>query len=92
MIPAPLTQCHQEEARKEAQANPRKLFEDNWVEWFTTFSKAACDEGLLQAVDLVLDRGMLDPDPESRPQTAQAARDVLVGALTVYEAAEGAGW
>eukprot|EP00752_Nemacystus_decipiens_P009157 g8179.t1 len=78
------------DARREAQANPRKLFEDNWVEWLTTFSRAACDEGLRQAVDLVLDRGMLDPDPESRPQTAEAAKKVLQEALAVYEAVEAA--
>eukprot|EP00903_Cladosiphon_okamuranus_P013560 g12631.t1 len=62
-----------EEARKEAQADPRKLFEDNWVDWLTTLSRAECDEGLRQAVEVVLDRGMLHPDPGSRPQTAGAA-------------------
>eukprot|EP00903_Cladosiphon_okamuranus_P011711 g11014.t1 len=80
-----------EEARKEAQADPRKLFEDNWVDWLTTLSRAECDEGLRQAVEVVLDRGMLHPDPRSRPQTAGAAKEVLLEALAVYEAAERAG-
>lgn len=81
----------QDEARKQAQANPRKLFEDNWVEWLTTLSKAACDEGIRQAIGVVLDWGMLNPDPESRPQTAEAAKEVLLEALDVYETEEGAG-
>ncbi|CAN0049251.1 unnamed protein product, partial [Hapterophycus canaliculatus] len=50
-------------ARQEAQGNPSKLFEDNWVEWLTTYSRAECDEGLRLAVGVVLDGGMLDPDP-----------------------------
>lgn len=58
------------------------------MEWLTTFSRAASDEGLRQAVEVVLNRGMLHPDPESRPQTAEAAQEVLLGALAVYEAAE----
>eukprot|EP00752_Nemacystus_decipiens_P009215 g8230.t2 len=79
------------DARREAQANPRKLFEDNWGEWLTTFSRAACDEGIRPAVEVVHDRGMLIPDPGSRPHAAGAAKLVLLDALTnVYDAAEGA--
>lgn len=77
---------HQDEARREAQASPLKLFEDNWVEWLTTLSKAASDEGLRLAVELVVDKGMLDPDPASRPTTTGAAKDVLLKSLAVYEA------
>lgn len=57
----------------------------------TTLSKAACDEGIRQAIGVVLDGGMLNPDPESRPQTAEAAKEVLLEALDVYETEEGAG-
>lgn len=30
--------------QRSAEANPRQLFEENWVGWLTTFSKARCDE------------------------------------------------
>lgn len=75
-------------ARKEAKAYPRRLFEDNWVQWLTTFSRAACDEGVVRAVEFVLGRGMLDPSPVSRPSTVEAAREVLMTSLAIYEAAE----
>ncbi|CAN0200622.1 unnamed protein product [Scytosiphon promiscuus] len=75
-------------ARREAQGNPHKLFEDNWVEWLTTYSRAECDEGLRLAVRVVLDGRMLHPDPKLRPQSVEAAREVVLEALAVYEAAE----
>ncbi|CAN0102571.1 unnamed protein product [Ectocarpus sp. 6 AP-2014] len=75
------------EARREAQAHPRRLFEDNWVEWLTTSSRAASDEGLRQVIAFVLDRGMIDPRPEARPQTVKAAKELLRQALAVYEVA-----
>lgn len=75
-------------ARKEAKANPHRLFEGNWVRWLTTFSRAACDEGIVQAVEIVLGRGMLSPRPASRPQTVNAAKEVLMASLAIYEAVE----
>ena len=77
----------QDDARKDAQANPRNLFEDSWVEWLTTLSRAECDAGVREAVELLLDRGMLDPNPEPRPPTVEAAKGVLLEALAVYEEA-----
>eukprot|EP00903_Cladosiphon_okamuranus_P011770 g11064.t1 len=59
-----------DDARNEAEANPHRLFEDNRVDWLTTFARAECDEGLRQEVEVVLVGGMLGPDPESRPLTA----------------------
>lgn len=58
------------------------------MEWLTTYSRADCDEGLRLAVGVVLDRGMLDPNPKLRPQTVEAAKDVVLEALAVYEAVE----
>ncbi|CBN74566.1 Possible rho or cAMP PK [Ectocarpus siliculosus] len=72
-------------ARREAQAHPRRLFEHNWVEWLTTSSRAASDEGLRQVIAFVLDRGMIDPRPEARPQTVEAAKELLRLALAIYE-------
>lgn len=74
-------------ARREAQAHPRRLFEHNWVEWLTTSSRAASDEGLRQVIAFVLDRGMIDPRPEARPQTVEAAKELLRQALAIYEVA-----
>ncbi|CAN0136775.1 unnamed protein product, partial [Ectocarpus sp. 12 AP-2014] len=74
-------------ARRDAQAHPRKLFEHNWVEWLTTSSRAASDEGLRQVIAFVLDRGMIDPRPEARPQTVETAKELLRQALAIYEVA-----
>lgn len=69
-------------ASKQAEANPRKLFEDNWVQWLTTFSRTAYYEGVVKAVEFVLDRRMLGPSPTSWPRTVEAAKQVdLLGSL-----------
>lgn len=39
----------------------------------------------MKAVQFVLERGMLDPIPEKRPQTVDEARALLREALRLYE-------
>ncbi|CAM9785797.1 unnamed protein product [Ectocarpus fasciculatus] len=41
-------------------------------------------------VAFVLDRGMIDPRPEARPQTVEAAKGLLRQALAIYEVAAAA--
>lgn len=73
-------------ASDEAKTNPSRLFEgDDWVDWLPGPSRADCKEGLRLAVEFVLRKGVFHPDPESRPQTVEAARDVLAKAVAIYE-------
>lgn len=73
-------------ASGEAKADPSRLFEgDDWVDWLPGPSRADCKQGVKRAVDFVLGKGVFHPDPESRPQTIEAARGVLAGAVAIYE-------
>ncbi|CAM9885615.1 unnamed protein product [Pylaiella littoralis] len=76
---------HQVMARQEAEANLHQLFEEYWVQWLSTFPRAACDEGVVKAVEFVLGRGMLDRSLASRPPTVEAAQEVLMASLIIYE-------
>eukprot|EP00903_Cladosiphon_okamuranus_P020846 g19145.t1 len=79
-------ELREEMASGEAKANPSRLFEgDDWVEWLPGPSRADCKQGVRLAVDLVLKKGGLDPYPESRPQSVDAARGVLAEAVALYE-------
>lgn len=73
-------------ASNEAKADPSRLFEgDDWVDWLPGPSRADCKQGVRLAVEFVLGEGVFHPDPESRPQTVEAARDVLTRAVAIYE-------
>lgn len=55
------------------------------MEWLPASTRAPCNEGLLKGIQFVLHAGMLDPDPEARPQTVEAAKALLQEALGIYE-------
>lgn len=73
-------------ASGEAKADPSRLFEgDDWVEWLPGPSRADCKQGVELAVNFVVGKGVLHPDPESRPPDVEAARGVLTEAVALYE-------
>lgn len=55
------------------------------MEWLPASSRAPCKNGLLEVIQLVLNAGMLHPDPKTRPQTVEAARGFLEEALKIYK-------
>eukprot|EP00903_Cladosiphon_okamuranus_P012517 g11721.t1 len=75
-------------AAEEAKCNPSRLFWGDWLEWLPASTRAPCDKGLLEAITFVVNAGMLDPTPEARPQTVEAARGLLQEALRIYELCE----
>lgn len=58
------------------------------MEWLPAPTMAPCIKGLVKAIQCVLIAGMLDPVPETRPQTVEAAREFLQEALRAYELLE----
>lgn len=80
----------QDAAAAEAKSEPDLVFAEKWLEWLPASTRAPCKEGLLKAIQFVLNTGMLDPDPEARPQTVKAARGALQQALGFYELHEAA--
>lgn len=54
------------------------------MEWLPGSTRAPCDEGLRKAVEFVIGNGMLAANPEERPKTAGAARELLHEALEIY--------
>lgn len=88
---APLT-FSQDWARVEAKNSPRKVFEAaDWTEWLPGTTRVPCAKGLRKLVSLVLEKGMLDPNPAGRPQTTAALQGLLHQALRLYEAIEAEG-
>lgn len=78
--------CLQETVSSEAKADPARLFEgEDWVEWLPGPSMADCKQGVRLAVDFVVGEGVFHPDPGSRPQDVEAARELLTKAVALYE-------
>ncbi|CAM9293251.1 unnamed protein product [Ectocarpus sp. 8 AP-2014] len=76
----------------EAKSFPRKVFEAaDWTEWLPGITRVPCAKGLRKLVSLVVEKGMLDPNPGGRPQTAAALQDLLHEALRLYETIEAEG-
>lgn len=73
-------------ASGEAKADPSRLFDgDDWVRWLPGPSSADCKQGIRLAIDFVVEKGALHPDPDSRPQDVDAARGLLTEAVALYE-------
>eukprot|EP00752_Nemacystus_decipiens_P006418 g5781.t1 len=72
-------------ASARAKNEPVILFRGEWLEWLPDSTMAPCKEGLVRAIQCVLDAGMLSPHPEERPQTVKDAKELLQQALSMYE-------
>ncbi|CAM9478644.1 unnamed protein product [Ectocarpus sp. 6 AP-2014] len=76
-------------ASAEAKNSPLKVFEAAaWIAWLPGTTRAPCIQGLREVVSFVLERGMLDADPSTRPQNTAALRSLLDEALRVYQVIE----
>ncbi|CAM9748726.1 unnamed protein product, partial [Ectocarpus sp. 12 AP-2014] len=76
----------------EAKSSPRKVFEAaDWTEWLPGTTRVPCTKGLRKVVSLVVEKGMLDPNPNGRPQTTAALKCLLHEALRLYETIEAEG-
>ncbi|CAM9126162.1 unnamed protein product, partial [Ectocarpus sp. 13 AM-2016] len=76
----------------EAKSSPRKVFEAaDWTEWLPGTTRVPCTKGLRKVVSLVVEKGMLDPNPKGRPQTTAALKCFLHEALRLYETIEAEG-
>ncbi|CBJ29795.1 serine/threonine protein kinase, putative [Ectocarpus siliculosus] len=76
----------------EAKSSPRKVFEAaDWTEWLPGTTRVPCTKGLRKIVSLVVEKGMLDPNPGGRPQTTAALQGLLHEALRLYETTEAEG-
>ncbi|CAB1115087.1 unnamed protein product [Ectocarpus sp. CCAP 1310/34] len=79
-------------ATVEAKSSPRKVFEAaDWTEWLPGTTRVPCTKGLRKLVSLVVEKGMLDPNPGGRPQTTAALQGLLHEALRLYETVEAEG-
>lgn len=84
--PPPYSRCLQDIASGEAKANPSRLFEGHdWVEWLPGPSRADCKRGVKLALDFLVGKGVLHPDPECRPQDVGSSRMILTEAVALYE-------
>lgn len=82
----------QDWARVEAKSCPRKVFEAvDWTEWLPGTTRVPCTKGLHKLVSLVVEKGMLDPNPGGRPQTTAALQGLLHEVLRLYETIEAEG-
>lgn len=81
---APLT-LSQDWARVEAKDYPRKVFKAaDWTEWLPGTTRLPSTTGLRKLVALVVEKGMLDPNPADRPHTTAALQNLLHEALRLY--------
>ncbi|CAM9988081.1 unnamed protein product [Ectocarpus fasciculatus] len=78
-------EIREDRARVEAKDYPRKVFEAaDWTEWLPGTTRLSSTTGLRKLVSLVVEKGMLDPNPADRPHTTAALQSLLHGALRLY--------
>ena len=70
----------------EAKSHPRKLFEDDWENWIPSLPNQDMKAEIVGTMHVVMSAHALDPDPASRPQSIEMAREVLRAATTTYKA------